>query len=51
LGLGDFVDRNSPNLIDSVSNIIKISAGNNHTIALDEKGFIFSFGSNFVIII
>jgi alpha-tubulin suppressor-like RCC1 family protein len=49
LGLGDNIDRNSPTLITSLSNIAHISSGGSHSMVLDNFGNIYSFGSNYVI--
>jgi alpha-tubulin suppressor-like RCC1 family protein len=40
LGLGnpDVRSVNVPTLVDGINNIIKVSAGNSHTLALDSNG-------------
>ena len=46
LGLGDTINRYSPNLITNLKNIIQISAGAYHSLALNNNGDVFSFGRN-----
>jgi alpha-tubulin suppressor-like RCC1 family protein len=49
LGLGDKVSRLTPNLIPNLNNIIQISAGGIHSLLLNNKSDVFSFGNNDVI--
>jgi len=50
LGLGDENDRNIPELLTKIpkesEKIIKIACGGNHTLLLDDKNQIYSFGEN-----
>jgi alpha-tubulin suppressor-like RCC1 family protein len=46
LGLNDTVTRNKPTQITTLSDIIAINAGFQHTIALDKFGNLWTFGSN-----
>jgi alpha-tubulin suppressor-like RCC1 family protein len=48
LGLGDYASRETPSLLNSISNVIDISTGYSHTLVLNNKGEVFSFGSNIV---
>jgi alpha-tubulin suppressor-like RCC1 family protein len=49
--MNDYRNRNTINIIPSVSNIIQISSGYYFSILLDNNGNVFSFGSNSVILI
>lgn len=47
LGLGDLTNHNLPQKITTINeNIIKISVGYEHTLALDSKGNLWGFGNN-----
>lgn len=46
LGLGDTQPRLFPAAIPSVSRIVQVTAGENHTCALDDAGEVFCFGSD-----
>jgi hypothetical protein len=53
LGLGDnnpsiYNSRNLPAVINSIKNIIQISSKGSNSMALNQSGSVFSFGSNFV---
>ena len=49
LGLGNSELRsvNVPTLVDGICNIVKVSAGNAHTIALGDDGSAYSWGQSF----
>jgi alpha-tubulin suppressor-like RCC1 family protein len=49
LGLGDFYRRSTPTIIPELSNIVQIDSGGYHTLALNNIGKVYSFGSNLVI--
>ena len=38
---------NVPTLVDGISGIVKVSAGNSHTLALSEEGTAYSWGQAF----
>ncbi len=44
LGLGDTLDRNSPEQLTSIANAAWVSAGGNHTCALDTAGNLYCWG-------
>ncbi len=44
LGLHDYKDRNTPQLIPNINNIVSISAGTDHSLLLDRDGHVHSFG-------
>ena len=46
LGLGDSTQRNLPEKIKTISNIISVSAGFRHSIFLDNNGDVFTCGFN-----
>lgn len=46
LGLGDKINRLIPTKFDSVENVISVSCGNHHTMALTCNGKVFSWGCN-----
>lgn len=46
LGLGDTNNRNEPEKIETVEEIIDITTGQNHTILLGKSGKVYSFGVN-----
>nr|XP_019553087.2 regulator of chromosome condensation-like [Aedes albopictus]XP_029727942.1 regulator of chromosome condensation-like [Aedes albopictus] len=47
LGLGeDVMEKTRPALIDSLKDIVEISAGGMHNLCLDRKGEVYSFGCN-----
>jgi alpha-tubulin suppressor-like RCC1 family protein len=56
LGLGDYVQRNTPTIISILKSIIQVSAGGNNVVAnplkggfslaLNKSGNVFSWGSN-----
>jgi alpha-tubulin suppressor-like RCC1 family protein len=48
--VGDFNNRNIPTLNPSLLNIIQIYGGIEHSIALNNKGEVFTFGGNWVIL-
>jgi alpha-tubulin suppressor-like RCC1 family protein len=42
----DFYDLNIPRMINGLYNIIQVSAGNNHSLMLNNKGRVYAFGAN-----
>ncbi len=48
LGMGDDVYRIMPTKVESLKNIVEISCGMNHTLALDKDGKVWSWGYNHV---
>lgn len=49
LGLGntDLRSVNVPTLVDGICNIVKVSAGNAHTVALGSDGSAYTWGQSF----
>jgi alpha-tubulin suppressor-like RCC1 family protein len=49
LGLGntDLRSVNVPTLVDGICNIVKVSTGNAHTVALGSDGFAYTWGQSF----
>ena len=37
----------TPTLIPNVNNIVQVSAGSNHSLLLNNKGHVYSFGNNY----
>jgi alpha-tubulin suppressor-like RCC1 family protein len=48
LGLGDSLNRLTPTKNYLISNIISVSSGEFHSLALNKSGSVFSFGYNIV---
>jgi alpha-tubulin suppressor-like RCC1 family protein len=46
LGLGDTINRMTPQKIEGLSHVSVIACGGEHTIAIDDNGLVFSWGNN-----
>ena len=46
LGLGDTTNRNTPTKVQGLTNVMQLTAGGYHSLALHGDGTVSSFGSN-----